>query len=249
MLFWLSQKHAAAPAAFVSASVSQPHLAGNPAVPLRKVDIRAVYFVPQDRAAAPNGNWQPALKTALEQTVNFYKKQLGGHVNFSFEIYPQAVSGFEITTFYDGTNTGRGNPQALLGIRQELQKRLFSTSGDLYQKHFVPSGNDFPVLAILYEGVGGGGTLLDESDHVATKAGDQISALLLARNFLTKDDYQDYGATFLAHEFGHALGLKDNYDTETGQPFSDDIMGSGRFRPLPYTFLAGADKQALGLRP
>jgi M6 family metalloprotease-like protein len=148
--------------------------------------------------------------------------------------------------FYDSLETKAGNPSAVNAIRDELQKRLLERSGDLYERHFAFSPDSFNVLAILYEGVGSGGTVdLGPADFI--KQG-SLPTFLLARNFLTEENYQDYGTSFFAHEFGHTLGLPDNYDTKTGKPYSDDLMGSGRYRPLEATYILDKDKNSLGFK-
>lgn len=247
VLFWFWQTRQNPKSVFKPSALAL-HYAGKPDIPIKKIAIRAVYFVPQD-AASSSDFWLKPLASALDQTASFYSKQLNGGANISYKIYPQIIVGQQPSSFYDGSSTSLGNPNALLSIRRELEARLFSQTGDLYQQQFSSTdGDQFPVLAVLYEGVGSSGTLPDEGDsHAAPGSADSLSAMMVARVFLTDDAYQDFGVTFFAHEFGHTIGLADGYDTATGNPSGDDIMGAGRFRPLGYTYLSKENKLSLGL--
>ena len=95
-------------------------------------------------------------------------------------------------------------------------------------------GNEgvYCVIVIIYEGIGASG-----SENVA----------LLSRIFLTDSQYSATAATLLAHEFYHTLGLPDAYDIITAVPFSQDIMGLGRFKPIEKTYLDKDNLIQLGL--
>ena len=84
---------------------------------------------------------------------------------------------------------------------------------------------DFTAIAVIYEGVGASGT---------------TGSMILSRAFLSDPQYADFASTLFYHEFGHTMGLPDQYDLETNQPFSADIMGGGRRRPLKYNYLDAA---------
>jgi M6 family metalloprotease-like protein len=105
-------------------------------------------------------------------------------------------------------------------------------------------------MGILYEGVGSTATIIkkdDKSNNLALLSEGSLPAFLASNYYLTGESYQDYGKTIFAHEFGHTLGLPDSYDLVSNIPSSDDIMGSGRYRPLSITYLSLEAKEKLGL--
>jgi len=103
--------------------------------------------------------------------------------------------------------------------------------GDQYWAEFASEKHAYPVLYILYEGVGASGT-----DGVA----------LLSRQFLSDPQYADQNNSFFAHEFYHTVGIPDAYG-ENSHAYSSDLMGLGRFLPLAHTYLDRATLKELGL--
>lgn len=218
-----------------------------------EVNIKAFYFLPQDVSDKLDANWETELTGALGDLRNFYQHQLHNAVRITFDVYPQPVAGLRSSAEYNGENTGGGNPNGLLAVREELLKRVFDPTGDLYRKsNFVEVQDAYKVMAILYEGVGSSATLfrtgtksINEDTYVVEDSGPP--AFLVSRYYLGEPGFKDYGTTIFAHEFGHTLGLADAYNLVTSQPFSEDIMGLGRFRPIQHSYLSQDSKKVLGL--
>lgn len=232
----------------------QLHYANNGQVPLSTVRIKAFYFIPKDAVSRTMDNWQPAYEKALAEVVKFYTLQFHGASSFTVDVHAQPVIGERASSQYDGADTNRGNPHGLLAVRQELVARMQDKASLLYDPSLEQQNTDtYTVIAILYEGVGSSATLLvgneaqPESDLVSLPD-NSWPAFLVSRDYLSNDTYQDYGVTVFAHELGHTFGLKDQYAGPMSQPTSTDLMGSGRFRPLQYTYLSEEAKKSLGLR-
>lgn len=190
-----------------------PHFFEDPKRSIANIQLIAFYFVPKNRKDRAAPDWKEALERNLKKLVLFHQLQFGGASKLEYEIHPEVVLGEEDNIAYDTDVTQHGNPEALKRIAEEMERRGFGGGRAMF---------------IMYEGVGASGT-----DGVA----------LVSRVFLTDPRYKDTGATILAHEFYHTLGLPDEYDTETAVAFSDDIMGLGRERPLDRTFIK---KDSLG---
>lgn len=233
---------------------AQFHLAGEPDKKFTTIKIKAFYFVPQDAAAEPADLWHKQLTDGLQQTAKFYQLQLDNSTTINWEIYPEAVVGQQPGAFYDGTDTGQGNPHALISVRQELLQRFFQQPQNPSDAAFAQTAaEEYPVIGILYEGLGSSATLITDQTAATggldsvTLEGNQPQAFLVSRYFFTSDSYKDYYLSIFAHEFGHILGLADAFNLQNGQVQDDDIMGSGRFRPLAATYLSLANKKLLGL--
>ncbi|MEK7212375.1 MAG: hypothetical protein AAB686_01730 [Patescibacteria group bacterium] len=230
------------------------HYAGDPGFKIPKIHVLAFYFVPKDYASKAIGNWKAVIEESFGSLVDFYRFQLREGTDIRTDLYPEPVIGELEHRFYDGEDTNRGNPNALLSIRRELMRRVLEPSGDLYRDGFIGSDADgYKAMAIIYEGVGAAATLRGSEeeeviggDTVAIRA-EETPAFLVSRFFLTDEVYADYGLSVLAHEFAHILGLNDDYEAERGNPVSDDLMGAGMFRPLTSTYLSLDDKKQLGL--
>jgi len=234
---WISGKENVAVSASSIATVNSgqfAHYYDNKAIKLKNIRIDYVYFVPKELEYESYPEWQKTFDLASKDLKLFFETQFGDFINIENKIYIKPVIGLNETSYYNGENTDRGNPNGLLRIEEELNKRLYSESGDLYDAAFKKSENT--VLAIIYEGVGASGSGEDRT-------------FMLAREFLTREPIKStYGITFLAHEFAHALGMpdfshkqQDELDPEVVFT-SDDLMGSGRYKPLKYTYLSGEIK-------
>ena len=212
---------------------STPHLYGNVKQPIGKVDIVAFYFVPKDKTEFQIENWFEVIEKNLQKLQAFHQFQFLEKSKMEYQIYPEPIIGFRESLAYDAQNTEHGNPEALRRIAVELKDRAFIAR--------VPEGA-YRVIVIIYEGVGDAG-----SENVA----------LLARAFLTNEEYGPFAATFLAHEFYHTLGLPDRY-SEQEKEFPDgqqttiqiltstDIMGRIRV-PIEHTYLERETLKQLGV--
>lgn len=235
---------------FATAKPEKIHYADDPSLKINSIAIKAFYFLPTDRKDQMDDDWQKHLNDSLAGLKEFYTLQLNNAVKITFDIYPQPIIGQYETAYYD-RQEGQGNPMALLAIQKELTNRVFSSSGDLYEKFFAEGNSDsFRVMGILYQGVGSTATIFKKNggaDNLAVLEEGTLPAFLVSDYYLTTPSYKDYGQTIFAHEFGHTLGLPDAYDIKTGIPYSDDIMGEGRYRPLNIAHLSVEAKKKLGL--
>jgi len=88
-------------------------------------------------------------------------------------------------------------------------------------------GNELPIKVFVYEGVG---------------ASSGVLSVLVSYDFFSNTNY---GATVLYHEILHNLGVPDSYDYETNVSHSDDIMGSGRNKPIEQTYIRNEIKKQM----
>lgn len=217
------------------------HYYGKPNVKINSIRLDLVYFVPNDVTAVSQQNWKPASSKAASDLQKFYEYQFENLVSIKIQIYPEAVIGQKNTLYYNGSETDGGNPQGLLNIENELKKRLSSPKGDLYEEKYSEKLGEYKVLGVIYEGVGAAGS------------GEKRS-FLIAREYLTRKQLSKiYGVTFFAHEFGHTLGAPDEVlhqqlenEFDTTVAFTEnDVMGSGRYRPLYQTHLSAVIKKQM----
>lgn len=210
------------------------HFYGQPGQSISRVKIVAFYFIPKNKQELLITNWQKVLTDNLTKLQKFHGLQLQGRSEIIYEIYPRPVVGLENNLFYDTNDTQFGNPQALRSIAQELGKRVFDRAGDLYLLDFAKATaeGEYQSIVIMYQGVGASG-----SDNTA----------LISSTFLTKDEYKGYGASILAHEFYHTLGVPEGYEVPSSISFTSDVMGLGRLKPIDKTFLNQETIKQLGL--
>jgi hypothetical protein len=226
------------------------HLATEDRIAISNVDVKVVYFTPIDLEPLTNWSWNEKITNVLTEVKDFYKFQLGN--NISFNVYPKVIVGKEIHGFYDGEKTDNGNPNALISVREEVLKRVFSTSGDLYDSQFVISNRGrFQILLIVYEGTGASAMIYQNSPSngtdVVTIETDGPPAIILSSAYLNSAYYTDFGSTILAHEIGHSFGLSDSSDLATGAYKDNDLMGAGRRRTIDSTYISDKNKKLLGL--
>lgn len=197
-------------------------------VPLGSITLDLVYFVAKDAQDQIYSGWQKTLEIAASRVSKFYETQFEGLAKITPKVYPKAVIGDQERLFYNGDATDSGNPNALRSIGAELKKKLFAESEDKTSYH---------ILGIIYEDVGAAGS------------GD-LRSFLVAREYLTREPIvSTYGISIFAHEFGHTMGMPDlsyGEKSDIGKHIiftGDDIMGTGRFKPLSLTYLSNEIKK------
>lgn len=194
-----------------------------------KVNLKIFYFVPKDRQI--DDGWKKIIKKSVNEIKVFHLKEFKGAGVLRYEIYPQIVRGLKNSEFYDGNNTFGGNPNAFENILKEINERVFQVGGDLYLESFTKKDNyGITVKVFIYEGVGATGghfTVLLAKDYLKTK---------------------NFGSAVFYHELMHTFGVPDFYDYQTNVDFSDDIMGSGREKPITETYIREDIKAKLGYK-
>ena len=216
---------------------------------VKDISIRWVYFVPQNKTEISYQNWKSVLEDASVKLSKFYELQLNNKIRIYNQVTDHAVIGHFSHVFYDTFDTNKGNPQALLSISKELSERN-------YEFNHWEGTSPFKVWVVVYEGVGASATQILNSEYnlLATSTLDTVfvtnldeAFVLVSRSYFTDKANLRVGMSVLAHEFGHVLGLPDNYNLETGKSVDDDIMGSGRFDPIESAFLSEDSKSKLGI--
>lgn len=226
------------------------HLAGNPATSLKKVTAKIVYFMPKDLTGQTESDWRSVVDKTMRGEQEFYNFQLKNALRLNYEIYGSPVVGLENHLFYDSDVTDRGNPHALIAAREEVLKRIIAPTGDLYRADFVKPSSDYEIIIIIYGGTGASAMIYKQGgngEDVVKIEDSGPPAIILSSAFLTSPLYREFGPTILAHEIGHAFGLDDSYDPNTGSNLGTDLMGEGRRRILSATYLSDENKKLLGL--
>lgn len=217
-------------------SQEEPHRYGDASKSIREIQVNAFYFVPNDKADAVFAHWKIALENHLLVLQRFHEVQLQGKSHIRLRVYPEPVIGEEKFIFYDSHDTARGNPHGLRTVALELEKRIMNPEGDLYEwlrNDSERTAEDYSVILIMYEGVG---------------ASASENAAFISRLYFTDTQYESgIGASTLAHEFYHALGVPEGYQLEHARPTTNDLMGVGRTRSIDNTFLNLATLRKFGL--
>jgi len=231
---------------------------------IKEIKLYAFYFIPRNKTERTVPGWQDLLGENLEQLKAFHSLQFQNRSHITYDIYPEPVVGLHESLVYDTEVTQNGNPYALLNIAEELEARAFDPSGDLFISAFTQRSKEaYPILFIMYEGVGASGGIIQESDSdssgLSAEEGDAFHSIvfpastesvdgffLLNREFLA-GVYGVFGTSFLGHEFYHTLGIPDAYMASSAIFTSPDIMGSGRRKPLEKTYLENKTLKKLGL--
>lgn len=170
-------------------SESKIHAFHNPDSSLEKIRIRAFYVIPQNKTNDAVSNWKEALEAALTKAVEFHEVQFREKSALYYDIYPEPVILENNNIFYDTETTKYGNPKALINIANELEKRVFKKEGDLYMENFSQRNeSEYPVLGIIYEGVGAAGGVIYESEFEST--GEIAKKLGLPESVIYKVDVE-----------------------------------------------------------
>ena len=247
------------------AQARQAHFYKNSNVSIRDIVLKIVYVVPKSFRGKTVADFASALQPHLDEIVKFHGLQMRGLSGVRYEIFAAPVILEHENGFYDTANTDRGNPEGLLNISAEVYRRVFSPGGDLYDERFAAKDSgEYPVLGLIYEGVGTSGSAIYESEldsagEIAKQLGIPVSGVrivglnniegffILNREFLTREEYVYAGDSILYHEFAHTFGLADSYNEETNQPIFMDIMGGGRNDPLKIAYIEKATLRDLGI--
>lgn len=221
---------------------------------LSNIQITAFYFVPKDIPPDLSFNYQEVMKKSLTELKIFYSQQTQGNITINSLIYPKILVGNQTSVEYDTGSTGRGNPKALANISKEIEQRMPDLQAEFPEiSSTVQEKSVYKVMIIFYEGVGSSATIFSEDQTVAENYGlenimiGDMPAVLVSKFYFTQDGVSDYASSILAHEFGHTLGFEDGYNIDSGTPFTADIMGAGRNKPLEWTFVSFDNLRKLGL--
>lgn len=242
-----------------------PHFYKDPTRPIETIRLKLVYAVPKNKIADLYADWRSRLEETLDEVVRFHHLQFRGLSKIVYDIFPEPVILENDNIFYDTERTDFGNPKALIAVSEEIEKRLFQSGGDLTREDFREAGEgEYPVLGLLYEGVGAAGGVIYESElesprEIAARLGIPESVVyvvritsvdgffILNRKFLSQAPERKRGSTLLYHEFAHTLGLPDEYDIESDVPSTNDIMGAGRKKSIEVTYLERDTLRELGV--
>ncbi len=206
--------------------VSHFHYFGVPAVKVSQIKLEVIYFVPSDQE--PDPKFYPVLKEALTRIQQFHVREFASMNALRYALYPAAVRGKESSSFYDAGETAHGNPGAIRRIFTEAAARVYNPQGDLHNAQFVGrKENELPIRVFVYQGVG---------------ASSGVLSVIVSYDYFTKTNY---GATTLYHEVLHNLGVPDAYDHATNVSQADDIMGSGRMKPILETYVRDEIKKRM----
>ena len=200
------------------------HLFREPDTSIASIRLRVFYAVPSNRVDMVDSSWLALVQPALEDSAEFHRLQLRGLSKLDYEIYGEPTILEHENLFYDTSSTDKGNPEALRRIVPELERRFPDLTAS--------RPGEFSVIAVIYEGVGAAGS---------------EGAMILSRTFLADEQYRSFRSALFYHEFGHTIGLPDQYDLDSGTPFSRDIMGAGRRTPLERNYIDSSLLKDLGV--
>ena len=224
-------------------NTSTPHYYGKATVPIDRIEIVGLYFVPKDRTNSAISDWKEVFSAQFEKLKAFHEVQFLGRSSITYTFLPDIVVGQEKAGVYEVVTASHTDPLSIEPIAREISARLLDPAGDLWlfgKEH--PATGARRVYLIMFEGDGAAGN------------GD---VALISRAFLTDTAYAPFATTFMAHEFYHTLGLPDAYQsssyvfqdaqqTQVGLLESEDIMGRVRV-PIEYTYLDRESLSAMGI--
>lgn len=216
----------------LAVNASGAYVYNRPELSIRDIQLDVFYVVPKNRAVYDFSDLEPKLQTVLERSGRFHQTQFGDKSRIHYRIFPRPVILRNDGIAYDTDDTRFGNPEALKSITLELEARIYGGMGDLWSRNFITPPGYFRVIAIIYEGVGAAGT---------------EGSTILSRDFISRDEYEPIGASLFYHEFAHAIGIPEGYDINTNNPYTNDIMGSGRRAPIETNYIDQATLQMMGV--
>jgi hypothetical protein len=200
----------------------KPHVYKDSAADISRISLKVFYVVPANQTA--ESDWQENIRITLSQIIRFHNVQFHNSSSIHASLYQSPVILEHDDSFYDTNNTANGNPEGLRNIVPELEKR--------YAGFLQTDGTDYQVVAIVYEGVGASGS---------------NGAMILSYSYLSKPEYKLDGASIFYHEFAHTIGIPDRFNFSDNAALSDDIMGSGRYKPLASQYLGPDILAELGI--
>lgn len=219
-----------------------PHLYGDEKKSLEKIHITIFYFIPKDIATKKYDTWKEVTEENIKKVIEFHNLQFNNLSKIDYEFFSSPIIGEKTVKEYEQLFT-YDDHDALVPVKEEIERRALVSTGDLYVQQEIKSDTTVRnVYLVIFEGKGAAG-----NDDFC----------LISRSYLTDPLYKENGATFLAHEFYHTLGLLDNYQTsnyvykDTQQTTisiltQKDIMGQVNI-PLSYTYINPDTLKKMGL--
>lgn len=222
ILYWL--KSGRSGTGVLSQPAVIPHVYEEPGVEIRNIKLKVFYAVPKNDRGGIAKDWKKQVEPVLQEVTDFHRVQFHYASEIGVEIYPEPVILNRDYLYYDTEDTDFGNPEGLRRIVPELNER--------FSDFLKPEEESYQVVAVVYEGVGAAGTK---------------GSMILSRTYLSDPGYKNSRSALFYHEFAHTLGVPDKYEIVSGQPFSNDIMGRGRFRQISTNYLDLESIKEMGL--
>ncbi|OHA47031.1 MAG: hypothetical protein A3A80_01225 [Candidatus Terrybacteria bacterium RIFCSPLOWO2_01_FULL_44_24] len=217
----------------LSSTQFKSHFYEEPEISLEKIHIQAFYLVPETLQVNMPASWKDDFTKALIKIREFHSAQFKNSSNITFSLLETPVLTQDEIIASIPVGIDRPSRVDLTKIDQFIESKILTPGAFFYRSNFaeIPPGA-FVVKLIFLEGPAALG-----AEGIA----------ILSRSYFT-DPVVNYGTSFLYHEFGHALGMPDLYDSESGETFSDGIMGSGRYRYIDYVHLDQDIKVKMGIK-
>ena len=265
--------------ALLSQSVDMPyalHVFGNSAISLEKIRVKVVYFIPQDpdydkdfgedmpNLSAYERVWREPdfdeITRHLQQTVfsqieTFHAREFDSRSSLVFDIHPTPVHGLRDGDFYGGQFLLIENPMPLQALELELNERLFSGSGDLFDARFAQVEEDeYTVTLIVYVASLPVVRIAGEEQLVSGIVGEFGPPALIFSPVvdpLFKYSAFSNSASIIYHELLHAMGVPEQYDLLASDALRQrdtrgDVFGRGTEQPLLNTYVGQDIKQQMG---
>jgi len=248
-----------------SASSASAHFYNDPKTSIAEIGLKVFYAVPKNHEKDFDRGWRGTIDAALLKASRFHALQLRGFSKLNYEIFPRPFFLENEDIFYNSTSTDRGNPRGLIAIAEEVDRRVFRKSGDLYNQEFAKfKDGEYPVMGLIYEGVGASGGVIYETDkeltqeEIAKRLGVPESIVfivdvessrgffLLNHEFLREKMLSVLGPTYLYHELAHSFGLPDR-EEGGGAAQGNDIMGYGRRESIEVMYIGKDLLKGLGI--